>query len=226
MILRLIGDVHQNYEQLIKLQRGADYSLALGDIGFDYRKLDELYLKNFIDPLRHRAFHGNHDNIPLLKKMKPAYFLPRWGKMKLGKYKIMFISGGWSIDHKQRTPGFDWFPDEELSEEEFELAREEYVQFKPDVLLSHEGPIRYVPFVTNPSFAKRFGYPPTIQTRTTVALDGLLELHSPSYYFFCHYHKEGGKFFDDGKTVYVHLDMIRFNERGFIYPGSTYDLEI
>lgn len=228
MILRLIGDTHQNYEQLIKLQRGADYSIALGDIGFDYRPLTELYLKNFIDLLRHRMFHGNHDNIPLLKKMKPAYFLPRRGKMTLGKYKIMFISGGWSIDHKLRTPGLDWFSDEELSEEEFELAKKEYIEFKPDILLTHEGPLRIVQYLTNPDFAKQFGYPSTVRTRTAVALDEMIDLWEVPQVFFGHYHFSGGRqiTLDNCRTRFTHLDMIRVNSNGFIYPGSTFDLEI
>lgn len=224
MKLRLIGDVHQNYDELVKLQKGADYSITLGDIGFDYRRLTELYATKFIDPLRHRMFHGNHDNIPLLKKMPPPYFLPRWGKLKLGKYKIFYISGGWSIDYKSRTPGLDWFPDEELFLDEFALAKEEYIQFQPDILLTHEGPLRCVPHLTNPAFAQQFGYPSTIRTRTAVALDEMIDLHKIKYCFFAHYHFFGGKVlnFNDYSTTFIHLDMLM----GYDSKGHYFDLEI
>lgn len=229
MKIKLIGDTHGNYEELVRLQKGADYSIALGDIGFNYHNLTELYKQGNIDPHRNFMFAGNHDNYPLLEINPPEYFLKeRFGVFVIENKTFLYVSGGWSIDWKRRTPEFDWFADEELSEQEFKLAKEEYVQFKPDVLLTHEGPLRCVPFVTNPAFAQRFGYPATIHTRTTVFLQSLLESFSVDRWFFAHYHCTGGRQFtiDGFPTEFVHLDMIRFNERGFIYPGSTYDLEI
>lgn len=228
MQLRLIGDVHQNYDELVRLQKGADYSIALGDIGFNYHNLTQLYEQGNINPTRNFMFAGNHDNHRLLKVNLPNYFLNRYGAFCLADKWFFYASGGWSIDWKRRTPGLDWFPEEELTDVEIVdmIALAEAVQ--PDYILTHEGPYCVVPYVTNPSFAQAFGYGPNIPTRTNQALMEVLRVTRAKKHFFGHYHWSGGKTFTvpGFNTEFVHLDMIRTNYNGFIYPGSTYELEI
>ena len=229
MKIKLIGDVHGNYNELIRLQKGADYSITLGDIGFNYGKLTELYEQGNVDPTRHFMFPGNHDNYPLLKVAPPPYFLKeRFGAFTIAEKRFFYVSGGWSIDWKRRTPGLDWFPEEELTDAErvdmIALAKD----VNPHYILSHEGPFEAVPYVTNPSFAHAFGYESNVKTRTNQALSQLLKVTKAKVWAFSHYHLyEGKQFMIDGfSPLFVHLDMIRTNSNGFIYPGSTYTLEI
>jgi len=57
------------------------------------------------------------------------------------KRNILFIGGALSIDKKQRTIGYDWFPQETISQKNiFELPDE-----KIDIVISHTAPKYFHP---------------------------------------------------------------------------------
>ena len=57
--LRLIGDIHGKYDHYLNLVKDCQYTLQVGDLGFDYEPIFHL------DPEKHRFIGGNHDNYTL-----------------------------------------------------------------------------------------------------------------------------------------------------------------
>ena len=54
--IRIIGDVHQYYDSYFSLAEECEYSLQVGDMGFNYEPLKQL------DSNNHKFIGGNHDN--------------------------------------------------------------------------------------------------------------------------------------------------------------------
>ena len=212
--LRFIGDVHGRYDLYLPLLSGVDFSIQVGDLGLNYKYLRE----QEVEWGRHWAIAGNHDNYGAGEEhfFSQDFTLERFGALSVwNKARLFYVGGGWSIDQKYRTPDVDWWPEEELSTKELSEALSAYRKFKPDILVSHEAPYGCVSHVTDPAFARRFGFDGAVQTRTSIALQRMIEHHRPVYSVFGHYHHEGGKIFKlpNRSTTFVHLDMIR--------PGGT-----
>lgn len=181
--LTLVGDVHSSVADYVRLVEHSEYSIQLGDLGFDYSLLEQL------DPARHRFLPGNHDNYAAL----PPYALGDFGLWRIPGVEpedlsgeVFFVRGGFSIDRLSRTENVDWFAQEELSDEQFARAIRLYAEVKPDFVISHDGPSSVIPYVSN--------YCPT--SRTGQGLQAMLELHRPKRWFFAHYHCAWGKEID------------------------------
>lgn len=187
MKLRLIGDIHGQYDNHLELAGGADYSIQIGDYGFRYNWLHKL------DLAKHRFFGGNHDNYDEINKS--PYCLGDFGlvtHIPELKEKMFFVRGAWSIDYKYRTPNLDWWADEEMSQSRCQEAIEAYAEAKPDILLSHEGPFHLLSALgLDPAFAVRMGFSESfIKTKTNLMLDAMFMRHRPKLYVFGHYHKD------------------------------------
>jgi hypothetical protein len=107
------------------------------------------------------------------------------------KASIFYLSGGFSIDQKFRTPGMDYFTDEELSQSKLDEAIECYAEFKPDYVISHEAPRSIIHNFGNPRILASYGFnPDTFTTRTSEALQTMFEIHQPSGgWIVGHYHR-------------------------------------
>lgn len=169
--MRIIGDVHQKFDKLYPLLR--PNTVQLGDLGFIYPDL-----KDF------RFIPGNHDNYSLL----PEYSLGNYGFTKFGM-EFFFIRGGFSIDRKWRRIGIDWWPQEELSQEQGEACLSLYKDVKPDLVLSHECPYELLPLFLKPYNLRDFGFEQEyLITRTGTLLQRCWEYHKPKLWIFGHYH--------------------------------------
>lgn len=202
MILRLVGDVHgthRYYRKLVTMD-AVDYTVQLGDYGFEYDSLAGL------DPKKHRFFGGNHDNYDVIRES--PHNLGDFGLLPEFAEPVFFVRGAWSIDRKYRTPGRDWWPEEELSEAEAEAAFAAYCAAKPEVLLSHEGPFKVLPLIgLNPAFARSMGFASShIPTRTNKLLDRMLAAHRPRLHVFGHLHRNFDHVVDGVRTVCVTAD--------------------
>ena len=181
--LRLIGDVHAPLEEYIKLASGADYSIQVGDLGFNYVGIEAL------DPTRHRVLAGNHDNYFTTDDGKcfdnqTAHFLGDYGTLQLPDCpSIFYVRGGRSIDRHNRTDGVDWFPHEELSYRQLSEAIFAYSQAKPEVVISHECPAFLVNEVVRENRGMR-------QSTTAHALEAMWTNHQPKAWFFGHFHHD------------------------------------
>jgi hypothetical protein len=191
-MVRIIGDIHGNYKQHLKLIEGADYSLQLGDLGFDYQYL----IDNNVDPDRHKFFGGNHDNYD--KISESPHNLGDFGVWSVPNFgDIFFVRGAWSIDWKYRIIGLSWWHDEELSLKKLDEAIELYSQVKPKILITHACPKNIVKFVTDPEVTRSFGYEQSeISTKTDEMLQIMLQHHIPKLHVFGHFHCNFDKWID------------------------------
>lgn len=170
----LLGDVHGKFNspkfKSILEKFPNETIIQLGDLGVGFPNHPyPQFPDNF------KFISGNHDNPNVLPK------IPNW----LGKYgyieklELFYFSGAWSIDFQNRTEGIDWWRDEELSYKECLDAIELYSEKKPKMVISHDCPDDVGQYL----YGKN-----KIRTGTSDALQCMLDLHSPSTFYFGHHH--------------------------------------
>jgi hypothetical protein len=197
--LRLIGDIHGDFKAYSSIIQDADDSVQVGDFGVGF---GEPY-PDGVGP-RHRFIRGNHDD------RKVCRAIPNWisdGHVETGTLgDRMFIGGAWSIDWQYRTPGRDWWDDEELNQREWEEMMVIYEATKPAVMITHDIPMRIREQVIHNQFN---GIGPT---RTSFYLQEMLDLHSPKLWFHGHHHTsyvqtlEGCQFVGLGINAYIDVE--------------------
>ena len=197
--IRLIGDVHgivtarmrgRTYFNLIQ---DAQYTVQLGDFGFDYRPLSK------VDATRHRIIAGNHEHYEAIDSGKFPHFLGDFGihsiPLEEGEFKFFFIRGAYSIDKHLRAENLDWFRQEELNYEQATQAVKLYEATKPDIVMSHECPREILPFISrsgkvfDPSYTQKL-------------LQTLYEIHRPKLWIFGHHHRNWKLYYSGvGQTI-------------------------
>lgn len=185
--LRIIGDVHGKLDDYIQLAGESEYSIQLGDLGFNYDKIQVL------DPIKHRVLGGNHDNYSVTDGVfhkQTSHFLGNYGVHNIPDVgDLFFVRGGYSIDHARRTEGFNWWPDEQISYTDGLKALDDYIKIKPEFVISHECPASIIDMVAG---FKTWDGEEILPSMTANLLDGMFELHKPYLWIFGHHHK----FFD------------------------------
>lgn len=200
--LRLIGDVHGRISNYIHLAKEAEYSIQLGDLGFDYSEL------NNISSETHKVLAGNHDNYEkhgdkFIKQT--SHFLGDFGIHSTPFGNYFFVRGGHSIDLMQRTPGLDWWADEQISHQQAIQCLNLYEKNKPDFVISHECPESIVDQVSTLTQYNGESIKPSF---TCKLLQQLLEIHRPSVWFFGHHHRKWLKIIKN--TEFHCLDELDF----------------
>ena len=192
-LVRLVGDIHgkiYDYRSyaLVTGVRGRqivqpEYSVQVGDfgIGFFSPFWHEKEIEWQKQHPQHRFIRGNHDD-PAKCKTMPGYI-----EDGTVENDVMYIGGAWSIDHAWRTPGIDWWPDEELSYEELDKLVTKFGQVKPRVVISHDCPTE-VAWEMFLSKGLGLGGNEQIKTRTGEALQAMFDIHKPEFHFFGHWH--------------------------------------
>ena len=193
--LRVIGDIHGKYDEYVKLitSPDCDYSLQLGDFGFEYG----CFRKNKIDTNRHFFFGGNHDNYDILESNEsPDACIGNYGLISLpSHHQFFFIRGAASIDVKYRVEDFiatkrkSWWYQEELSWGQQSVCEEQYLNAKPDVVITHDAPTVFVEKLTNPATLIHFGWSKNMKFQTQMFFQRLWEMHQPKLWICGHYHK-------------------------------------
>lgn len=193
--LLLIGDLHgkwQSYAKLLEMYQ-PDRSIQVGDFGWGFAADDSLSVKDVelnMEDLygEHRYFRGNHDNPAKCHAHKFCLDDLHW-EPEIG---LQVIAGAHSIDKAWRTPGIDWWEDEELSYDELDRAITLYEERKPSIVLTHDGPEDIIPYMF-PWYRKDF------PSRTRNALGNMLSLHKPDLWVFGHWHTSH-TYHQDGTT--------------------------
>lgn len=189
--LRIIGDAHgiisrrgrgRSYCNLIQK---AEYSLQIGDFGFDYTPLEK------VDATRHRILAGNHDNYDAMGDY--PHFLGDFGTYAFPGFEFFFVRGGYSIDYRMRVEGISWWPEEELNYKQMNDCVIAYQEAKPEIVISHEAPVHVNELICT----NNFDLPPS---QTSRLLQHLFELHQPRLWLFGHWHKNWRCYYD-GKGV-------------------------
>lgn len=172
--ITVIGDVHGKYDKYEQIARKRDYTVQLGDLGFKYGCLNNL------SPSRHKVIGGNHDNYDIIH-LFPNY-LGDYGQCSLGGVDFFFYRGAYSIDRQYRTVGIDWWEKEQLTIEDFMIARELYRKTKPDIVFTHDCPDEISFMLLDPNQRK-------YENLTGWALQELFNIHQPKIWRFGHYHQ-------------------------------------
>lgn len=181
---RLIGDVHGEIREYITLAKGAEYSLQVGDLGFDCLGLD-----GYLSPQHHFVIGGNHDNYNTRDDGETFYdqppnYLKDFGSLNLpGVPPIFYVRGARSVDKERRHVGLDWWPHEELSYRKMNEAIAAYNEAKPDFVVTHECPAFLVNEVTRWKVPLR-------PSSTAYALEAMFQNHQPKVWVFGHFHND------------------------------------
>jgi predicted phosphodiesterase len=209
-LTRIIGDIHGrvNDYKVYAIDNFEGPTIQIGDLGVGFGQSD--YWHESIDAYHmegnRRFIRGNHDNPFVCKTMKS------WIPDGTIENDVMFIGGAWSIDNPcappgwyKRTAGYDWWPEEENSDEEFERMYEEYKRVKPRVMITHDCPARisYEMF-----WGSGFLKGPVYPNRTGEWLDRFFEAHQPEFHFFGHWHKT--MTYKSGNTTFMCLGELDF----------------
>ena len=179
----LIGDVHGlfwDYKRIIK-SLGVKRTLQLGDFGLGFLQTMDFPDMSGIEG-EHLFIRRNHDNPAVCRADKHCVgdFGVLEGSFIDGLYdKLFFIAGAWSIDEAYRTPGISWWEDEQLSHEQLADAIDKYSEVKPDIVCSHDCPTTILHHIHGSR---------VIPTRTSQAMDIMINIHKPKYFFFAHHH--------------------------------------
>jgi predicted phosphodiesterase len=209
MTIRIIGDIHGKYEEYLNIIKDCEYSIQIGDFGFNYEVLCN------VDPRKHKVLAGNHDNHSICYDV--ANFLPRYGYTELNGISFFFLAGAFSIDWKDRV-WYDrlndtqtWWGNEELSWSELEKALILYKSVKPDIVITHDCPGSVVNWISNPAILSNFGFnPATFTTNTHEALTIMHNEHQPKRWFFGHYHTD--KTFSFKNTFFQCIGELKYYE--------------
>lgn len=224
----IVGDIHGHWGYLNTLinKYHPDIILQVGDFGYwpRFHNTDvicENPLKKHQDPWNFYGVKcqntkvyfcpGNHEDHWELKKYNnkvtniydKVYYMPRGSSLTLPDGReVLFIGGADSIDKYRRTIGYDWFPEEIISNRDIYGLPD----MKIDIVISHTCPQSFIPEINTklgPDYINSGKYfDPSI-----VALDRVLEQYKPSLWYFGHFHDSAdGKFQD---TKWFMLDQER-----------------
>jgi predicted phosphodiesterase len=185
----VISDIHGDSRYHKKCMETSPYTLQLGDCGFSYN-----YVKDF-DPERHKIIGGNHDNYDEISEC-----LNYVGDYGFLWDKVGFIRGAYSVDRQWRTPGEDWWSQEELSQVLMEDVLKWFVKEKPEIMVTHECPI--TAFKRLKPEENTF-----IMNRTATLLEDCFRAHKPKLWIFGHHHRSAE--FDIYGTHFVALDVYK-----------------
>jgi hypothetical protein len=199
-MIYLTGDTHGSaYSRLKTCGLGtSDYIIILGDFGciWNDSPSEKLQLKWLEEqPWTTLFVDGNHENfellnaLPIAKKfdgevgvVNPSVLHLRRGQVySLEGQKLFVMGGASSIDRACRTPGLSWWPEENITLEEYNLAVKNLKKHKSiDYVLTHRHPNGLYP--NDVMFQCPSGY----------LLKELLELHIPKFkhWYFAHMHED------------------------------------
>lgn len=158
--IMVMGDTHADFGKMNHYisKHKPDVLIVCGDFGY-------WPPTNRLHPIKNRGCEiyfcdGNHENFMFLNAYLEAeeyqpnpiligdwegvYWMPRGSVLELDDgRRILFMGGAESIDKAYRIKGFDWFPEESITEEDLRKIPEGDF----DIVVSHTAPdfiIRYI----------------------------------------------------------------------------------
>jgi predicted phosphodiesterase len=189
MKVLVVGDIHGYFDMLSRFlnkdETKYDYIFCCGDFGYwpGYRRFEDIKLSEntklfFAD--------GNHERHDLLKNLESNEIIPNVFYMKRGSVltienkNILFFGGADSIDKAYRTPGHDWFPEENISYADMLNLPPETT--KIDMVISHTCPTEF-------DLKGIVFFKDKMKDTNRIYLSEILTLYRPSFWFFGHWHQ-------------------------------------
>lgn len=231
-MIYITGDTHGDFERVEEFceeyeTTEDDILIILGDAGINYylnERDDELKEELGQLPITLFCIHGNHEERPELiysyaekiwrgglvffEEDYPNVLFARDGEIyEFAGKKAIAIGGAYSIDKYYRLNGnLAWFASEQPDEQTkiFVENKLETVDWKVDYILSHTGPLKYLPydeFLPNVDESK-------IDKSTEEWLDYIEENLNYEIWYFGHFHCD--RFID--KAIILFEDILELGE--------------
>jgi len=226
----VFGDIHGEFASLNKIlnkkRDTTDLILQCGDWGYwpkfhgtTYvdRATGKVKIENNYNVKNGRTkiyfCDGNHEDHESLNKLETNEIIPNVFYMKRGTTLtlddgrvVLFIGGAYSIDKKYRTPGYDWFPEEAITQQDIYNLPD----MKIDIVISHTCPRE---FYNKLKFRNNF-VALKVNDSSMDALSYVLNKYKPPLWYFAHFHlfKQGY----DSNCRWTALSYIGSSERCWI----------
>lgn len=224
----VVGDLHGNYRYMRKALNyafghksetddlsNADVVVQVGDFGYWGNFVDQVeQLLTEQHPGKYVLFaDGNHEHHTRLdaqpvdedgvrRLTEHVWHLPRGLTWQWGDQICLAAGGAISVDRSFREPGYDWFPRERMSGEEWLRC----VQAgKVDIVFAHDAPGGYtIPDLPPPSTFPANAIADAEYYRNTT-MDSIGQATQPERWFHGHYHVayEDMIFWEDGSPCTV-----------------------
>jgi Icc-related predicted phosphoesterase len=188
--IMVLGDVHREFGALNTLvnKKRPEIILQCGDFGFwpNITRHDErgdviVPKKPVMNDAKLYWADGNHEDHRSLRSLSTneiwpnVYYMKRGSTMTLPDGRtVLFVGGARSIDKAMRTMGFDWFPEEEISEMDLALLPDT----KVDIVISHTCPREFAVM----------GNDMRADDSSRMVLSYVLARYQPSLWYFGHFH--------------------------------------
>jgi hypothetical protein len=178
-MVSFIGDVHGKWEFYHDIISTRYNTYQVGDFGIGFRNnADFPEMCHEMGRNHHRFIRGNHDN-PDYCKRNPYCI----GDGDLVD-NIFFMGGAESIDRGLRTPGYDWWPDEEVKLTKFlDYVLPNYMLGGFNIVVTHDCPR---------SVAKDL-FDVDSNSTTRHMLQILFDVYQPDLWVFGHWHRSARK---------------------------------
>lgn len=191
MKIMIIGDVHGSQRYLDwamnkAISFGAECAIQLGDLGFFPKTNKGFPNKKYKIPLY--WVDGNHeDHSEIEAGNAPFSHMKRGSTLELGGKKFLFLGGAHSIDWKLRKLGVSWFPSENITDSDINIAKSNSKGV--DIIITHDAP-SFVPIEDRERGRRltRMGFDlndPGNRSKLSSLFDST---EGPSKWFFGHWH--------------------------------------
>lgn len=210
-MLRIIGDVHGKFDSYLKIARGVEYTLCLGDFGFR-DSWNKLYYSG-LAPDSNKVLAGNHDCYD--SAPNSSFYLGDFGEATIGGVSIFFIRGGISIDRTYREAERingrprTWWSQEELNFAQMLECMKLYRKVKPSIVVSHVPAASFSSVMCpDDKILRDFGFHNGFKEATQLLGDELLKIHRPKFWYSGHFHKSFR--YEIGGTTFVGLAELEY----------------
>lgn len=176
-----IGDAHGMFDRYENIIRSVKNTIQVGDMGVGFRIPIQPNVQ-LMEEQGARWIRGNHD-APHVCRDNPHWIEDGTTEVTDAGTKMMFVGGAWSIDFMMRQKNVNWWEDEECSYAEFQRFIDQYMQFKPDVMVTHDAPESVIKHLFLNGTHK-----PRYRSLTGSALDAMFEMYRPKLWVFGHWH--------------------------------------
>lgn len=203
----VIGDLHGKFKLLCNylnsISKNYDYIFCTGEFGYwpEFCDFNDLKLS---ENTKFYWCDGNHERHDLIKNIcnneisKNIFYMKRGSVLTINDKNILFFGGANSIDYKNRTPGIDWFPEENISINDMNNLPNK----KIDIIISHTCPLEF-------DISKHFYLYDNKETECNRKyLSEILKMYNPYLWYFGHWHKSMEYKYKN--TKFIGLNKINF----------------